>query len=229
MGRSFYLTRKYRELRDRSQSFSDQINATPLAFGITAPMALEYKTLNDLFVAKFALADDAATRTTVTLLDRNNSAKDLVAKAAELAGIIEHTPTVTDGQRASLGLSVRATPTPSPAPGTCSDFKVKLGADGSVQSSWKANNSKGMTGVTYQVYRRFGSEGEFEFVGASGLRKFVDTTIPAGTAQVQYQIRGIRPTGAGEWAQFNVNFGVAPGGVGVASVVQTAVSPKLAA
>ena len=54
-------------------------------------------------------------------------------------------------------------------------------------------------------------------------------TIPAGTPQVQYQIRGIRPTAAGEWAQFNVNFGQASSGVTTASVVETKVSPKIAA
>jgi hypothetical protein len=83
--------------------------------------------------------------------------------------------------------------------------------------------------VTYQVYRRFGSEGEFSFAGASGMKKYIDSTIPAGTPQVQYQIRGIRPTAAGEWAQFNVNFGQASSGATTASVVETKVSPKIAA
>ncbi len=87
-----------------------------------------------------------------------------------------------------------------------------------------------MSGVTYQVWRRFGSEGEFSFVGASGEKKFVDSTIPVGTAQVQYQVRGIRPTSAGEWAQFNVNFGMASSsGTAMASVVETQVSPNIAA
>jgi hypothetical protein len=83
--------------------------------------------------------------------------------------------------------------------------------------------------LTYQIWRRFGSEGEFSFAGASGMKKYIDSTIPAGTQQVQYQIRGIRSTAAGEWAQFNVNFGQASGGMTTASVVETKVSPKLAA
>ena len=45
----------------------------------------------------------------------------------------------------------------------------------------------------------------------------------------QYQVRGIRSTSAGAWAQFNVNFGQASSGVTTASVVETKVSPKIAA
>ena len=149
--------------------------------------------------------------------------------ASDLAKIIEGTPTVTNEQKADLGLSVRATPTPMPPPGTCSDFKVELMGDGSVQTTWKGNNPTGMSGVTYQIWRRFGSEGEFSFAGASGEKKFVDSAIPAGTQQVQYQIRGIRPTAAGGWAQYNVNFGQASSGQATASGVETKVSPKLAA
>ncbi len=72
--------------------------------------------------------------------------------------------------------------------------------------------------MTYQVWRRFGSEGEFSFLGATGEKKYIDSTIPVGTAQAQYQIRGIRPTAAGAWAQFNVNFGQAGSGTAMASV-----------
>ena len=122
-----------------------------------------------------------------------------------------------------------AMPQPAPPPGTCSDFKAELLGDWSVLSTWKANNPTGLTGVTYQVWRRLGSEGEFSFLGASGEKKFVDATIPAGTPQVQYQVRGIRPTAAGAWAQFNVNFGMASTGMAMASAVQTNVEPKLAA
>ncbi len=229
MGQSFYLTRNYSQLRNASQTFSDLINAGAVSYGLTMPQAVAYKALNDSFVAKFLLADAPETRTKATILDRNNAAILLKANASMLAKIVEATTAVTDGQKANLGLSVRATPAPAPAPGTCSGFKAELLADGSVQITWKANNPTGLSGVTYQVYRRFGSEGEFSFAGACGEKKFIDMTIPAGTAQVQYQIRGIRPTAAGAWAQFNVNFGQASSGVTTASVVETKVSPKIAA
>lgn len=229
MGKSFYVTQSYSQLRNASQTFSDLIDATPTSYGLTTSQATAYKTLNDDYVAKFLLADAPETRTKAALLNRNNAAVLLKAKAAELAKIVEATPTVTDGQKANLGLSVRKTPEPMGDPGTCSDFKVELQADGSIKITWKANNPTGMSGVTYQIWRRFGSEGEFAYAGASGEKKYIDSTIPAGTQQVQYQVRGIRPTAAGAWAQFNVNFGQASSGAAMASVIETAVSPKLAA
>ena len=207
MGKSFYLAKSYAQLRDGSQTFSDLINAAAASFGLTTLQAVSYKTVNDDYTAKFLVALAPQTRTKGTLLDRNDAKVLLVAKASELAKIIDATPTVTDGQRANLGLSVRATPSPAREPGTCSNFKAELLPDGSIQMTWRANNPTGMSGVTYQIWRRFGSAAEFAFLGASGEKRFIDSTIPAGTAQVQYQVRGIRPTSAGGWAQFNVNFG----------------------
>jgi hypothetical protein len=157
--------------------FSDLIVAGAVSYGLTVPMATAYQTLNDSYVAAFVLADAPETRTKGAILARNDAAVLLRAKAAELAKIIEATPTVTNEQKANLGLSVRKTPEPMPAPGTCSNFKVELGADGSVQSTWKANNPTGMSGVTYQVWRRIGSDGEFSFLGATGEYD-VSRTLP---------------------------------------------------
>ena len=221
MGKSFYLAKSYAQLRDGSQAFSDSINVAPSSFGLSTLQAVSYKTLNDDFAAKFMLALAPETRTKSMILTRNGAKILLVAKASELAKIIDATPTVTDGQRANLGLSVRATPAPARAPGTCSNFKTELLADGSIQMTWRANNPTGMSGVTYQVWRRIGGEGEFSFLGASGEKKFIDSTIPAGTSQVQYQVRGIRPTAAGAWAQFNVNFGRAVSSAMTGSVTES--------
>ena len=228
MGRSFYFG-TLAQLYTGSQTFSDLINAAATSYGLTTAQALSYQTLNDDFAAKYLLAQAPETRTKGAVQARNDAKLLLIQKAAELAKIVEATPAVTNQQKVDLGLSVRATPSPMPPPGTPSNFRVELLGDGSVKSTWRANNPTGMSGVTYQVWRRFGSEGEFSFAGASGEKKFIDSTIPAGTSQVQYQVRGIRPTSAGEWAQFNVNFGMSTSGAMMASVVQTPVEPKLAA
>jgi hypothetical protein len=220
MGRSFYLAKSHADLYAGSNTFSNLISSAYASYGLSQAQAQDYAALNATYGAAFLLAQAPQTRTRSTLQDRNDAAIPLVAKAAELAKIIDATPTVTNSQKVALGLSVRATPSPMPPPGTPDRFKVTLLADGSVQSKWKANNPAGMTGVTYQIWRRFGSVGEFTFVGASGEKKYIDSTIPAGTSQVQYQIRGIRPTSAGEWAQFNVNFGMTSGGQMTASVTE---------
>ena len=230
MGLSFYITRKYVVLRTASQAFSDKINSAAASYGLTDLQAEDYRALNDDYAVKFQIAAAPGTRTKGTILARNDAAALLKAKAAQLAKIIAGTQTVTNEQKLALGLSVRAPRSPKPPPGTCSDFKVMLLGDGSVRLTWRANNPTRMTGVTYQIWRRFGSAGEFSFIGASGEKKFIDSTIPAGTAQVQYQVRGIRSTGAGEWAQHNVNFGQ-PRSASDSTTAPAAVkpSPKLAA
>ena len=114
MGKSFYLTPSYSKLRNASQMFSDLINAGAVSYGLTMPHAAAYKALNDSYFAKFLLADAPETRTKATILDRNNAAILLKANASMLAKIVEATTTVTDGQKANLGLSVRAMPAPGP-------------------------------------------------------------------------------------------------------------------
>jgi hypothetical protein len=113
------------------------------------------------------------------------------------------------------------TPSPVPPPGTPTDFGVSLSQTGAVTITWKCPNPAGAVGTIYHVFRRVGPTGEFDFVGASGLKQFVDETIPAGSSQVTYQIQGVRSTAAGEWAQFNVNFGTNSGGGMTAEVEET--------
>jgi hypothetical protein len=227
MGRSFFDTRKYDELRNGSQTFSDLISAAPTTYGISAPLALEYKNLNDDYAAKFMLAAAPETRTRVSITNRNDSADLLKAKARQLAKLIDGTATVTNGQREALGLSVRATPTPMGAPGTAYDFKVQLKGDGSIETKWKCNNPRGSQGTVYQIFRRLGAVGTFEYLGGVGDKKYHDTTIPAGTATLTYKIQAVRSTAAGDWAELCVGFG---SGAGEAQVTVTETTePKIAA
>jgi len=196
-----------------------------VAIGITAAIATDFQTKTE--AARAALqardaADDA-------LRNRNNDLKQAMIALTDAAGAIVNTvhakaDMVGDSVYSLASIPVPATPAPRPAPGAASDFKVELQADGSIDVTWKCDNS-GSSGVQYQVWRRIGEAGEFTFLCGTGLKMFNDSTIPAGSSQVTYQIRATRPTGAGPWAQYNVNFGAgAP-----PTVMQTAVSPKMAA
>lgn len=86
----------------------------------------------------------------------------------------------------------------------------------------------GVAGDIYQVFRRTTAGGEFTYLGGAGEKKLADTTIPAGTTALTYQIQGVRSTAVGPWAQFNVTFGTTTGGGATASVARAA-APKLAA
>src|SRR5439155_25688357 len=82
---------------------------------------------------------------------------------------------------------------------------------GGLELAWKCPNPPGSSGTIYQVWRRATPLAEFEYLGGSGDKRFADTTIPAGSSQVTYQIQAVRSTAVGDFAQFNVNFGVSGG------------------
>ncbi len=214
------------ELYAGSESFSTKINATPTAFGLTAPQATAYASLNATYAAAYMAALDPETRTKGQVAAKNSARDFLRISASNLAKIIDGTPTVTPQQKIDLGLNVRKIPEPVGPPGTPTSFKVELLADGSVKFKFKCANPAGATGTQYQVWRRVGLAGEFTFLGGTGPKEFTDASIPAGTSQVTYQLQATRSTAIGPWAQFNVNFGVGSAGEMTASVSE---SPKLAA
>lgn len=168
------------------------------------------------------------TRTTALVYGKNDARRALVKMASALARIISGTPGVTDEQRAMLGLNIRKPAAPLGPPGTPFGFKLTLCGNGDMQLEWKCRNPRGSVSTTYHVFRQLNGEGEFEYVGGSGRRKFVDTTLPAGFSRITYRVRGVRSTAVGPWAEFNVNIGRSSN-AGVRSTgVQTAPT-KLAA
>jgi len=124
------------------------------------------------------------------------------------------------------------TPAPRPAPGTPSNLKVELNGDGSLMLKWKCPNPPGAAGTIYQIFRRVGTSGtDFTYLGGTGQRSFMDTTVPGGATCLTYQLQAARSTAVGNFAQFIVNFGTnTGGGTTVQSVEPTpAGTPKLAA
>jgi hypothetical protein len=138
--------------------------------------------------------------------------------ASNLAKIIDGTPTVSDEQKIELGLNVRKTPSNPAEPGTANTFKAQLTALGYLNLSWKCTNPT--AGTMYQLFRKIGTA-EPTYLGGTGSKKFVDTTLPAGTADVTYMIQAVRSSGVGAWADFNVKIGVSGSSTTVAEVPHT--------
>jgi hypothetical protein len=115
MGRSFF-TGTDADLYTGSAAFSTQISATPTAFGLVAAQATAYAAVNAAYATAYLAATNPDTRTKGKVADLRQARANLKAAASDLAKIIDGTPTVTDGQRANLGLNVRARPSPIPAP-----------------------------------------------------------------------------------------------------------------
>src|SRR4051812_7872538 len=136
MGKSFFNGR-YTQLYTGSVAFSTAISATPLVFGLTALQAAFYQTLNDTYAEKYLAAANPDDRSPVKTTARNDAAIPPKAMAVRLASIINGTPTVTNEQKLTLGLSVRNTPTPVTELGTPNKFKAELLGNGSLLIKWK--------------------------------------------------------------------------------------------
>lgn len=104
-----------------------------------------------------------------------------------------------------------ADPSEIPPPAKPTGITVELdAANGAVTLKWKAANPKGAAGTSYIVYRRLPAnpQGEFAFVGVTGVKKFTDNTFVAGPDAVQYRIQGQRSDKAGPLSDiFTVSFG----------------------
>lgn len=128
----------------------------------------------------------------------------------------------SQSRRHDLGTTCPATPGTLPPPGTPFDFTVSLMQSGALELKWKCNNPEGTSGTIYEV-RRAGT-----FVGATGVRTFVDETLP-GTSPVMYQVTAIRSTSRGNPAQFTVTFGTGGGGFAITGVSGENTTVKMAA
>lgn len=126
---------------------------------------------------------------------------------------------------ALASLPVPANPRAVGALGKPDHFKLQVDQSGALTLTWKNRNPESATGVVYQIRRRLGSNGAFEYLGTAGEKKYIDTTVPPGTAQVQYQVQAMRSTSVGPLATFNVFLG----GGRCASVVQGKQAAMIAA
>lgn len=134
---------------------------------------------------------------------------ELAEVGAQVIGEVKARAAV-EGSEIYTRASIRPPASPSPIgkPGKPSSLSVELMSIGSLRLAWKCRHPRGAKGTMYQVWRRLDSSGEYTFLGASGKKKFMDATIPAGTRSVTYRIIAYRSTARGADAEFPVNLGV---------------------
>ena len=102
-----YLPSKDQDLLVWGQNAGPKLTATPLAFGITAPMAVSFNSALDLFSDNLAISSNPSTRTRETIAATLDSKKAFKAEAREVARVINAYPPITNAQRLSLGLTPR--------------------------------------------------------------------------------------------------------------------------
>jgi len=118
---------------------------------------------------------------------------------------------------------------PVPPPGMPREFTVTLAQNGWITLQWKCTNPENAAGTAYEVQRKTGN-GSFSIIGiAGGNKTYVDSTLPAGSSGVVYQVTGVRSGLRGPVSQVNVNFGVGGGGGFAVTSVTEGADVKLAA
>ena len=141
----------------------------------------------------------------------HEAAKAMRDYASQSVGIIRGFAKASDNPGAVYSeaqIPAPADPAPAPTPGVPTNFRATLLQDGSVELAFDCDNG-GEGGVSYEVFRRDGSgqSAPYQFVLNAPERRFVDGTIPAGTASVAYRVVAFRTTGRGNPAVFLVTFG----------------------
>jgi hypothetical protein len=115
MSKSFY-TGTEAELYTGSKNFSARISADPAAFGLTWVLVNPYAAANTTWMTLYEETRDPQNRTQIQIAAKNAARDTIRTMSANLAKIVEGTATVTDVQKLELGLNVRKTPAPIPAP-----------------------------------------------------------------------------------------------------------------
>lgn len=100
-------------------NFSALLTASPGTYGLAPADAVIVDAQNTAYSDAFTLADDPATRTSVTIADRDAARASALAIVRPYAVQISQNPAVTNGDKVAIGVTVRSnTPTPIPAPVT---------------------------------------------------------------------------------------------------------------
>lgn len=195
-------------------------NVTPADIGLTSTQVQAFKTLTQTARASFDAAETARNAAKAATLQQDSDLNLAYTSCSDLIRVIRgfaEQQANPDAVYSAANIPAPQPPLPAPAPGTPANFTVALLQNGAVELSWKCANPEGTQGTIYEVRRKTGS-GAFTFIGAIGVKKFVDDTLVAGSTNVVYQITAVRSTVRGNPAQFNVNFGIGGDGFMVASV-----------
>src|SRR4051812_10022026 len=99
-----------------SLNFKTLISLSPIIYGLTASQATQYGAAHDLFASTLQTATEPSTRTKAAVAAKDSAKVTLRALAGSFGGMVEKNIAVTDAQKIDLGLTVRAQPSPIPAP-----------------------------------------------------------------------------------------------------------------
>ena len=118
-----FLPNKDTALLAWSLNFNTLITATPTAYGLSAGLATGYGTLHTNYATALA-ACEPGSRTRSAVSTKNAARLALKNDARSLAKLVDGTTSVTNAQKLSLGLTVKSSPSPIPAPSSAPGLDV---------------------------------------------------------------------------------------------------------
>jgi hypothetical protein len=119
-----YYNMREADLASGAQNVVDIVTPAVATYGVTAGTMTAYATLTDNFVSLLELTTEPATKTTVTVENKNAAKKLLKAASVDLAKIFIATSTVTNGMLLALRMNPRVIPTPRFVPPTAPTVDV---------------------------------------------------------------------------------------------------------
>lgn len=199
--------------------------ANAAAIGITPAMASVFAAAATLAQEEYNTQQDAKDAATHQTAKMRAALSDARTKAA---GIIAEVKAFAENSAdpaavyALANIPAPAEPTPMAPPGQPTNLTVTLApTSGELTLRWKCVNPPGAAGTAYIVKRRVAG-GDWQFVGVTGTKVFVDSTFDAGPDSVEYTVQGQRSDSAGPVSNvFVINFGKSGPGLTISSATET--------
>lgn len=186
-----YLPDRETELAAFATNMSTRVSATSSAFGVSTAIATQLATATAAYIAALQTATEPATRTKPTVLAKQNAKQALIAIIRSVAKIVYGTPSVTDSQRATLGLPPLKPWTPIQAPTSAPKLTV-LGVSGTtatiklenadVTRRARPDGCVTATVMSYVGQQPPGQISDWVFEGATSTTSKIEVQFPAGTS-----------------------------------------------
>jgi hypothetical protein len=175
-----WIKKKEAELVTQAEDMSAAISAAVADFGLLPADATALASDVTSWVNAYDLAKDVATRTPLTIEDKDVKKAAVIARMRSVGGRVRANPTVSNALKMSIGLHIAdKNPTANPAPGTKPVTTV-------VRSEGRTVRCRIADELTPNLRRKP------EFVTEYEVFTFVGETAPADLAAWSYQGQGTR-------------------------------------
>lgn len=202
--------------------------ASSTQIGLTSSQAGEYKSATEEARQKLQAALASREAAKVATREQNEAFSALRRlNSAYLRLIRGFAEQSADPQKVYNLAVIPAPGRPSPAQPPTAPFDLTANlaiAEGGISVRWKASQPGGITGVVYVIDRALGNQSQnWQSIGLTGSKSFIDTTLPTGTSRVFYRVTARRGTFAATGdSVLDIRLGTGPGEAMTISTVRLA-------